>query len=138
MCFCSTSYHIYINFCLYKLKLCSSLSLLLLLSQRFCFGGRLIFGPDVRSIFLTLFLIVTPVILFCAFVSKSLINEFQHHIGKLIVAICVIFTVYVSSLPLSYLIFLFCFVLVFWNSSKCDLRTMKIRAKYSAFRFTRL
>lgn len=64
-------------------------------SNKFCLGGRLIFGPDVRSIFLTLFLIVTPVVLFCVFVSRSLIHEFHHHSGNLVVAICAIFTVYV-------------------------------------------
>ncbi|KAF5449179.1 hypothetical protein F2P56_029656 [Juglans regia] len=67
-------------------------------NNRFCLGGRLIFGPDVRSIFLTLFLIVTPVIMFCAFVSRSLINEFQHPFGNLIVIICAFFTVYVITL----------------------------------------
>lgn len=64
-------------------------------SNIFCFGGRLIFGPDVRSLFLTVFLIVTPVILFCAFVSHEIISDFQPHIGNLIVVICAVFTVYV-------------------------------------------
>ncbi|XP_062155509.1 probable protein S-acyltransferase 6 [Alnus glutinosa] len=65
-------------------------------NNRFCLGGRLIFGPDVRSIFLTLFLIVTPVVLFCAFVSRSLIHEFHHHhLGRIVVAICAVFTLYV-------------------------------------------
>ncbi|KAH9658415.1 S-acyltransferase [Citrus sinensis] len=68
--------------------------------KRFCCGGRLIFGPDVRSIFLTLFLIVTPVILFCVFVSQTLIDEFQHNRGNLILAICVVFTLYVIFLLL--------------------------------------
>lgn len=67
-----------------------------MLFQRFYCGGRLIFGPDVRSIFLTLFLIVTPVFLFCTFVSQTLIDEFQHNMGNLIVATCVVFTLYVS------------------------------------------
>ncbi|XP_031252764.1 probable protein S-acyltransferase 7 [Pistacia vera] len=64
-------------------------------SNKFCFGGRLIFGPDVRSIFLTLILILTPVILFCGFVSQSLIKQFNHDLGNLIVAICALFTLYV-------------------------------------------
>ncbi|XWS54115.1 hypothetical protein CRYUN_Cryun10bG0060800 [Craigia yunnanensis] len=63
-------------------------------SNRFCLGGRLVFGPDVRSIFLTISLIVIPVILFCAFVSQRLIHEFGHHFGNLIVAIPIIFTAY--------------------------------------------
>ncbi|KAH9698208.1 S-acyltransferase [Citrus sinensis] len=69
-------------------------------TNRFCCGGRLIFGPDVRSIFLTLFLIVTPVILFCVFVSQTLIDEFRQNRGNLIVAICVVFTLYVIFLLL--------------------------------------
>ncbi|KAG8648403.1 probable protein S-acyltransferase 6 isoform X2 [Manihot esculenta] len=59
----------------------------------FCLGGRVIFGPDVRSLFLTVFMIATPVILFCTFVSHELINEFHHHLGNLIDVICAIFTV---------------------------------------------
>lgn len=64
-------------------------------SNKFCLGGRLIFGPDVRSIIITVCLIVIPVILFCAFVSQRLINEFQYDLGNLVVAICVLLTVYV-------------------------------------------
>ncbi|KAF2288424.1 hypothetical protein GH714_007346 [Hevea brasiliensis] len=64
-------------------------------SNIFCFGGRLIFGPDARSLFLTVFLIVTPVILFCAFVSHELISEFQPHFGNFVVVVCAIFTAYV-------------------------------------------
>ncbi|KAI3409718.1 S-acyltransferase [Psidium guajava] len=64
-------------------------------SNRFCCGGRLIFGPDARSLFLTVFLIVTPVILFCTFVSQRLFHEFDDHIGNLIVAISAIFTLYI-------------------------------------------
>jgi len=64
-------------------------------NNRFCLGGRLVFGPDLRSIFLTVFLIVMPVILFCSFVSPKLINEFPHSVANLIIAICVLFTGYV-------------------------------------------
>ncbi|KAF8390774.1 hypothetical protein HHK36_025302 [Tetracentron sinense] len=64
-------------------------------SNRFFLGGRLIFGPDVRSMLFTVFLIVTPVILFCVFVSQSLVTEFQHHLGNLIVAISAVSTAYI-------------------------------------------
>eukprot|EP00268_Persea_americana_P007248 TRINITY_DN1266_c0_g4_i1.p1 TRINITY_DN1266_c0_g4~~TRINITY_DN1266_c0_g4_i1.p1 ORF type:complete len:423 (-),score=49.94 TRINITY_DN1266_c0_g4_i1:450-1718(-) len=63
-------------------------------SNRFFLGGRLIFGPDVRSLVFTVFLIVIPVILFAAFVSQRLVNEFHHGLGSSIIAIAVIFTVY--------------------------------------------
>ncbi|XP_043703413.1 probable protein S-acyltransferase 7 [Telopea speciosissima] len=67
-------------------------------SNRFFLGGRLIFGPDVRSLLFTVFLIVTPVILFGAFVSQKLVTEFPYHLGNLIVAISAIFTIYIIML----------------------------------------
>ncbi|PKA59724.1 putative S-acyltransferase [Apostasia shenzhenica] len=60
----------------------------------FCFGGRFIFGPDARSIVLTIFLIVIPVLLFAVFVTQRLVNEFDHHLGYFIVGIAVGFTIY--------------------------------------------
>ncbi|KAJ4973255.1 hypothetical protein NE237_006429 [Protea cynaroides] len=64
-------------------------------SNRFFLGGRLIFGPDYRSLLFTVFLIVTPVILFGAFVSQTLVIEFPYHLGNLIVVISAIFTIYI-------------------------------------------
>ncbi|KAI0491421.1 hypothetical protein KFK09_025681 [Dendrobium nobile] len=64
-------------------------------NNRFFLGGRLIFGPDVRSMVLTIFLIIVPVLLFAVFVSQRLVNEFQHHLGELIVGIPVGFAFYV-------------------------------------------
>lgn len=55
-------------------------------------------GPDARSLLLTVSMIVIPEILFCAFISQRLINEFPHHLDNLIVGISVAFTVYVSFL----------------------------------------
>ncbi|RWR73161.1 zinc finger protein [Cinnamomum micranthum f. kanehirae] len=63
-------------------------------SNRFFLGGRLIFGPDARSLAFTVSLIVIPVILFAVFVSPRLVNEFQYYLGNAIVAIAVILTVY--------------------------------------------
>ncbi|KAI0510592.1 hypothetical protein KFK09_011200 [Dendrobium nobile] len=60
-------------------------------SNRFFLGGRLIFGPDVRSLFFTVGLIVIPVILFVVFVSPQLVDEFNSQIGYLILSIAVIF-----------------------------------------------
>lgn len=58
-------------------------------SNIFLFGGRFVFGPDVKSIFLTLFLILAPVILFLTRVSRGLLHAFPHyHFGQLIVAFC--------------------------------------------------
>ncbi|XP_072971267.1 probable protein S-acyltransferase 7 isoform X2 [Typha angustifolia] len=61
----------------------------------FFLGGRLFFGPDVRSLVLTIFLIVVPVVLFAVFVSQQLVNEFQHYLGNLIISIAIIFTAYI-------------------------------------------
>ncbi|XP_039019614.1 probable protein S-acyltransferase 7 [Hibiscus syriacus] len=63
-------------------------------SNKFFLGGRVIFGPDVRSIFLTISLIVIPVVLFCAFVSRRIISAFDHHLGDLIVAVLILLTIY--------------------------------------------
>ncbi|XP_077250173.1 putative protein S-acyltransferase 7 [Tasmannia lanceolata] len=67
-------------------------------SNRFFLGGRFIFGPDVRSLIFTILLIVIPVIMFAVFVSQNLVNEFQHDLGNLIIAIAIIFTIYVICL----------------------------------------
>lgn len=46
--------------------------------QRFMFGGRLIFGPDVSSLFLSVFLIAGPALAFCIkilFIIKNRIKD---------------------------------------------------------------
>ena len=65
--------------------------------QIFFLGGRVIFGPDVRSVFLSIFLIVAPVAFFCVFVARKLLDEFAHHLGILVMVIAIVFTSYVSS-----------------------------------------
>lgn len=69
-------------------------------SNIFFLSGRFIFGPDVRSVFLSIFLIVAPVSVFCAFVARKLIDEFPHHLGLLIMIIVIAFTFYVIILLL--------------------------------------
>ncbi|PAN36471.1 hypothetical protein PAHAL_6G286300 [Panicum hallii] len=61
-------------------------------SNLFFLGGRLIFGPDVRSLVLTVCLIVTPVIFFAAAVCPQLGHEFQSQIGGWVASVAVIFT----------------------------------------------
>ncbi|KAK8613319.1 hypothetical protein V6N13_101084 [Hibiscus sabdariffa] len=63
-------------------------------SNKFYLGGRVVFGPDVRSIFLTISLIVIPVILFCAFVSRRIVRAYDNNLGHRIVSILILFTIY--------------------------------------------
>ncbi|MED6187094.1 hypothetical protein PIB30_073087 [Stylosanthes scabra] len=61
----------------------------------FFLGGRLIFGPDVKSIFISLFLVISPVAVFCAFVARKLIHHFPHHAGWSIIALVILHTFFV-------------------------------------------
>ncbi|KAL2500180.1 putative protein S-acyltransferase 7 [Abeliophyllum distichum] len=63
-------------------------------SNKFFLQGRFIFGPDVRSLALTIFLIVAPVAVFCVFVARKLVDDFSHHWGISIMVIAVVFTFY--------------------------------------------
>ena len=66
--------------------------------QEFFLQGRFIFGPDVRSVFLTMFLIIAPVVTFCVFVARHLMNDFPDSWGISVMVVVVVFTVYVSIL----------------------------------------
>ncbi|KAI3766059.1 hypothetical protein L2E82_16108 [Cichorium intybus] len=70
-------------------------------SNIFFLGGRFVFGPDVRSVFLSMFLIIAPVAAFCVFVGRKLLDHFPNHLGILIMAILIAFTIYSVSLLLS-------------------------------------
>ena len=65
--------------------------------QIFCLQGRFIFGPDARSLGLTISLIVVPVIVFCIFVASKLMDDFSDTWGLSIVSVAVVFTIYVST-----------------------------------------
>jgi palmitoyltransferase ZDHHC9/14/18 len=67
--------------------------------QIFLLQGRLIFGPDARSLLLTIFLIVVPAAIFCVFVARKLKDDFSHHLGISILVVGIVLTLLVSSLP---------------------------------------
>ncbi|XP_028771346.1 probable protein S-acyltransferase 7 [Neltuma alba] len=69
-------------------------------SNKFFLQGRFVFGPDVRSLVLTIFLLVAPVAVFCVFVARKLMDDFSDHWGITIEVVAVIFTVYVLGLLL--------------------------------------
>jgi palmitoyltransferase ZDHHC9/14/18 len=64
--------------------------------QVFLLQGRFIFGPDARSLFVTMFLIIAPVSIFCVFVAKGLMNDFSYGLGLPVMVAAVVFTAYVS------------------------------------------
>ncbi|XP_020237039.1 probable protein S-acyltransferase 5 [Cajanus cajan] len=64
-------------------------------SNVFLFGGRLIFGPDVKSIFISVFLVLVPVAVFCAMVARKLLDDFPHYSGWSIMAVAIALTLFV-------------------------------------------
>ncbi|KAL5724430.1 protein S-acyltransferase [Ranunculus cassubicifolius] len=69
-------------------------------SNKFFLKGRFIFGPDVRSLGFTIFLIAAPVTVFCVFVARKLMDDFSHHMGISIIVVAVVYTLYVLVLLL--------------------------------------
>jgi palmitoyltransferase ZDHHC9/14/18 len=63
-------------------------------SNRFLLCGRLIFGPDVQSLAVTIFLIVAPVACFCVFIGRHLLHHYGNA-GIPIMVVAVVYTVYV-------------------------------------------
>ncbi|OIW07816.1 hypothetical protein TanjilG_06155, partial [Lupinus angustifolius] len=63
---------------------------------KFLFGGRLIFGPDAKSLIVTLLLIIVPVIIFSVFVGRHLLHQFPlHYAGYAVLVLAVVFNIYV-------------------------------------------
>lgn len=65
-------------------------------SNKFLFGGRLIFGPDAKSLLISLVLVIVPVIIFCVFVARHLRHHFSsYNAGYAILVVAVLFNIYV-------------------------------------------
>ncbi|GMH23174.1 hypothetical protein Nepgr_025017 [Nepenthes gracilis] len=64
--------------------------------QIFLFQGRLVFGPDARSLLVTILLILVPTTNFCTFVARKLSNEFpEYNVGYAILVVAIVSIVYV-------------------------------------------
>ncbi|KAK3162888.1 hypothetical protein QOZ80_1BG0095010 [Eleusine coracana subsp. coracana] len=63
-------------------------------SNVFFLQGRFIFGPDARSLFVTMFLIIAPVSIFCVFVARELMDNFSYGLGLPVMVAAVLFTAY--------------------------------------------
>lgn len=86
----------------------------ILFLQKFFLQGRFIFGPDVRSLALTILLIVAPVAVFCVFVARKLMDDFSDHWGVSIMAVAILSTIFVSlflSSTCAVKVFFFCVLL---------------------------
>lgn len=70
-------------------------------SNIFILNGRLIFGPDARSLIATVLLIIVPLVIFCAFVVRHLLHKFpEYNAGYIVLILAIIFTIYVLMLLL--------------------------------------
>ncbi|KAI5432589.1 hypothetical protein KIW84_020049, partial [Lathyrus oleraceus] len=67
----------------------------------FFLQGRLMFGPDVKSLIITIFLVVAPVAVFCAFVARKLMVDFPQHFGYSILILVIIHIVLIALLMTS-------------------------------------
>nr|AQY17495.1 putative protein S-acyltransferase 8 [Liriodendron chinense] len=71
-------------------------------SNRFIFCGRLIFGPDARSLLITISLILVPIVVFCVLVAGNLLHRFPaYYAGYAILVVAIVFTIYVLMLLLA-------------------------------------
>ncbi|KAJ7531203.1 hypothetical protein O6H91_14G036200 [Diphasiastrum complanatum] len=69
-------------------------------SNKFLFCGRLIFGPDVTTLLITITLLLVPDVIFCVFVARHLMHRFSDHNGIAIMVVTVVYTLFVLVLLL--------------------------------------
>ncbi|WOL03534.1 protein S-acyltransferase 8-like [Canna indica] len=65
-------------------------------NNKFLLQGSLIFGPDARSLFFTVSLIVVPVVIFCVFVARKLLHKFPaYNAGYAVLVVVIAFTIHI-------------------------------------------
>lgn len=72
--------------------------------NKFLFGGRVILGPDAKSLIITILLITVPTVIFCIFVAWHLrhLHQFAtYNAGYAIMVVAIVFTICVLVLLLS-------------------------------------
>lgn len=69
-------------------------------SNRFLLGGRLIFGPDVRYLLLTVILIVVPVGIFFEYMARDLLDKLPERLGAILITVAGALIVFVLLLLL--------------------------------------
>jgi len=111
--------------------------------QVFLLKGRFIFGPDARSLFVTMFLIVAPASIFCAFVVKELMDTFSYGLGLPVMIAAVLFTACVSMVLSLFQIttliyFLSCAVQVLLLNTYAVIGTVRVFNKADSFSFFKL
>lgn len=93
------------------------------LFQKFFCGGRLVFGPDVASLFLTTFLIAGPAIAFCLKIYLKINKGIDISYNVPILIVGAVITVLVNTLgslfleSLHKLVFNLCILFVFFPSA---------------------
>ncbi|KNA23103.1 hypothetical protein SOVF_027860 [Spinacia oleracea] len=70
-------------------------------SNIFLFSGRVVLGPDAKSLLATILLIAVPTVFFCIFVAWNLRHQFaSYNAGYAIMVVAIIFTIWVLVLLL--------------------------------------
>lgn len=98
--------------------------LLLSIFQKFLLGGRLIFGPDVASLFLSTFLIAGPSFAFCLKILIIIRDKLRENTNALpwypVLVVAIVLTILVSKLPTVRFFFILLLLFIFFSNTNLD------------------